>query len=268
MRVAGPSIHVDIHPFMPPDSLIHGCMKSLTHCFIDLLILESLNQWFIGALTGGFNDSSIHSFTQTSIHWLISSPMHWFIDWFSLNHPLTASLIHWIIVPLCVIGSWFHWFAESLVYWFIDALNHPWIIFLVLLNPWFIDSLIQWFLDSDWFTDSLVHWFIHSLGVHGSCFVTSSASQPPFAYSLLIFCQVVISLSPIFKTSAPARAEHDLATIVNHDGQLFTIAHGVRRRVAAAGGCFRHRQVIAAARHRGTLEPWLRPGMPPWIPKS
>ena len=97
----------------------------------------------------------------------------------------------------------------------------------------------------------------------------ASASQKR-SYRPLIFCQVVIFYFRNFRPGeGRALSGNHYFILFHHDGQLFTIhiTHGVRRRVAAAGGCFRHRQVVPAARHCGTLEPWLRPGMSTWDPQ-
>ena len=210
------------------------CIDSFSHGFINSLLVVRF-----------FLDSLIHRLTtgNYSVHWII---VQWFIDslnavahggidllgrWFSDSSSvrwLAASLAHWLIESHFT-NSLIHWFAESpnhwLVGWSTESLVHA-----------ITDSLLHSFNDS-WayrchrLIDSIIHCFIDSLVrlftrsvVRGFFHVTSLASQPPCAHSLMNLQQFITSASqklsyrslislqlfPIFETSAPARAGHYL----------------------------------------------------------
>ena len=99
-------------------------------------------------------------FTNSLIHWFAESPNHWLVGWSteSLVHAITDSLLH--------------------------SFNDSWAYRCHRL----IDSIIHCFIDS------LVHLFTRSV-VRGFFHVTSLASQPPCAHSLMNLQQFITSAS-------------------------------------------------------------------------
>ena len=166
-------------------SFVHSFLcQSRSHWFTDHWAIVSLNPRFIFSLVHWFIDSSalIHSL----LHWLIFWA-YWLVDW----------LIDWWLIDRSIdwwIDSLMHWF--KLIYCFIASLIHCsrihrlTILLIGSLTPWFNKSPTHKFTHSSvpWFMGSLIFWFIGLYTgpvAHGFFHVSSLASQPPRAHSLM-----------------------------------------------------------------------------------
>ena len=205
--------HSSIHSLVQP--AIHWLINSLYNLLVDSLIHwligSLLIDWFIDSLFHWLIDSSTHYFTHSLFSWFIESLIHCAIDSqiHSLVDPLigassTRSFIHWFTASLIreIFNSLIHCFTDSLIHWIIDSLVR---FFFPSLIYWIIDSLISalnWFTQNHWFTQSLIHWFIGWIRsvLHGFFHVTSFASQPPFAHSLMRLTTSTIRCCCIVKT--------------------------------------------------------------------
>ena len=108
-------------------ALNHWVIDSPFHSVIDSLIhLNSLVHSCIRSLS--------HRFTDLSLHCSID-PFQRFIYSLYFIYSFTASLIHWFIDPLShsCIDSWVHSFTESSVHWLVVSLKHR---FIASLTDW------------------------------------------------------------------------------------------------------------------------------------